>query len=212
MVIFSTIIRWSGSFWKHWTTLNSWVPFKYWVYSEMSWYSMFLSNSPNVTHVFFIFSILQIKWCPNTNTWEPLLCFTAAATYWAVWVTEWGQTADTHHVLSEQNKRQGSDPTAPFNYDDGPCVKCGLEGGQSVSPCFFVFFTLRFLCGWRSGWGGGLGPGFDGGPVVTWFGDGTFLCQPWRTQVVHWSTLVLQRRGGREVWRGEKDNISYWSI
>lgn len=69
-------------------------------------------------------------------------------------------------------------------------------------------FTLRFLCSWRSGWGAGLGPGFDGRPVVTWSGGGTFLYQPRRTREVHWSTLVLQG-GGREVWSRrdtKKDN------
>lgn len=70
------------------------------------------------------------------------------------------------------------------------------------------YFTLRFLCSWRSGRGAGLGPGFDGRPVVTWSGGGTFLYQPRRTREVHGSTLVLQG-GGREVWsrRGtKKDN------
>lgn len=51
---------------------------------------------------------------PNTNSWEPLASYTssvlAEVTYWAVWVTEWGQTADMHHVteecLSKQNKWQ----------------------------------------------------------------------------------------------------------
>lgn len=61
--------------------------------------------------------------------------------------------------------------------------------------------TLRFLCGWWSGWG--LGPRFDGGPFVTLSGGWAFLYQPRRTQVVHGSTLVLQR-GGREVCRGRK--------
>lgn len=78
--------------------------------------------------------------------------------------------------------------------------------GQTVTQ----YFTLRFLCGWQSGRGGLLGPGFDGRPVVTCSLGWTFLHQPWRTQVVHRSTLVL-KRGGREVWREggtQKDYIS----
>lgn len=68
-------------------------------------------------------------------------------------------------------------------------------------------FTLRFLCGWRSGRGGGLGPGFDGGPVLTLSGRLTFLRQRRGTQEVHRSTLVLQGGGG-QVWREDQEEIS----
>lgn len=68
---------------------------------------------------------------------------------------------------------------------------------------FPSLLTLRFLCDRRSGRGGGLGPGSDGGPVVTWSGGGTFLQQPGRTGEVHWSALVLHGGGG-EVCEGEE--------
>lgn len=116
------------------------------------------------------------------------------------------QLSDSRHVPSHRRvliraewmtaQWQRSDPAAPFNHNDSTDVKSGLEGSHTVSK----YFTLRFLCGRLSGWGGGLGPGLDGRPVVTWSGGRTFLHQPRRTQVVHWSTLVLQRGGG-EVWR-----------
>lgn len=59
------------------------------------------------------------------------------------------------------------------------------KDGRQVAELRLRGITLRFLCSWRSGRGGGLGPGFDGRPVVTWSGGGTFLHQSRRTQVVH---------------------------
>lgn len=65
--------------------------------------SMFPSDSLNTTRSYLAF----FKWCPITNTWETLPCFTAAAaalaevTYWAQWVAEWGQAADASHVIEK---------------------------------------------------------------------------------------------------------------
>lgn len=58
------------------------------------------------------------------------------------------------------------------------------------------YLTLRFLCDWRSGRGGGLRPWFDDRPVVTWSAGRAFLHQPRGTQVVHRCALVREVCGG----------------
>lgn len=136
---------------------------------------------------------------PNANTGEPPACFTGAAlaevTYWAPWVAEWGQTADVYRVIgkrvSEQSKSQLRARALAFQH-------LPFTVTAPMSELCRGILTLRFLCSGRSGWSGGLRPRFDGRLVVTWSGGRTFLDEPWRTEVVHWSTLVLQR-GSREV-------------
>lgn len=56
--------------------------------------------------------------------------------------------------------------------------------------------TLRFLCDWWSGRGGGLRPRFDGRPVVTWSAGRAFLHRPRGTQVVDGRALVREVCGG----------------
>lgn len=68
-------------------------------------------------------------------------------------------------------------------------------------------FTLRFLCDWRSGGGGGLRPRFDGRPVVTWSAGRTFLHQPRRTQVVDRGALVREVCGGEAQ---KKNQVRLW--
>lgn len=157
--------------------------------------------------------------CPHTNSWEPLACSTsplpAAVTYWAVWVTEWGQTADTNRAaeecLSKQKKWRLDSSSLILLHRSirmtAPVSKLCLMGPRGVL-LLYLEVSVRLAVWMR----------WEDGAAVWWLACrdivlGSDLSSPavgnTDSPLIHTGTAE-GKQGDLQGRDTKKDNISYW--
>ncbi len=194
--------------------MNSFEPFPYWgqVCSVMS----YTGSQKLPKHNTCCSYLALFKWCTNISPGELLACFKRAAlaevTYWAVWVTEWGRTADTLFVRAGEwrlNSR-GLISLLLSIIVTAVMSKLALKEPNGVTVLFYLEVSVRLAVWVR--WRTGAEVWWRACRDMVWASDLSLpAVENTGSPLIHTGTAE-RRRGGLQRGDIKKENVRYRSV